>query len=206
MRSAVIRIAVGLSLLVSSAAFAFGQEEAADCKQVPVWVQAMHARSWAELSRLRSTGDNSYATQVVFAFRGRELRPTDHGAALALLKLIPHSREETGIWYEFNMPICQNVDFKELEKLGRVEEKQPRAFARAVLVAPEEMRAYVRYSLESVGNPHSDYAQQMARVCRVKHAEFLDAVQDLEADELKWFRTGILEPKGCRALHLPEAD
>jgi len=46
----------------------------------------------------------------------------------------------------------------------------------------------------------------MQTVCRVKHAEFLKAVDELSSEKRNWFEGHILNPEGCHVLALPEAE
>jgi hypothetical protein len=46
----------------------------------------------------------------------------------------------------------------------------------------------------------------MQSVCRAKHSEFVKVVEGLPADKRDWFVKHILNPEGCHALALPEAE
>jgi len=64
--------------------------------------------------------------------------------------------------------------------------------------------AYVSYSLVAVGDPHSDYAVQMRRVCQHKHAGFIEAVKQLPPATEQFFASHVINPDGCKVLALPE--
>jgi hypothetical protein len=76
--------------------------------------------------------------------------------------------------------------------------------ARAVLLVPDKMQDYVTYAYISIQNPESDYAIQMQKVCRVKHLEFVSAVDKMPLDDKKWFVAKIFNPDGCHPLAFPE--
>jgi hypothetical protein len=82
----------------------------------------------------------------------------------------------------------------------------PRDWAKAVLLAPDKLPEFVAYSIISVRDPHSDYAIQMEKVCRVKHSEFVNAVAKLPLEKQQQFLKYVFSLDGCHALALPEGD
>jgi hypothetical protein len=93
-----------------------------------------------------------------------------------------------------------------MKVLGQLGERLSRDLTRAVLLAPSKIPEYVAYSILSVQDPHSDYAMQMQKVCRVRHTEFLDAVAKLPSEKKEQFLNYIFDPDGCNALTLPEDE
>jgi hypothetical protein len=72
-------------------------------------------------------------------------------------------------------------------------------------LVPDKIPEYVAYSLTSVQDPHSDYAIQMQKVCRAKHAEFIQAVAKLPREKKDQFMKYIFDPDACNALTLPQS-
>jgi hypothetical protein len=94
---------------------------------------------------------------------------------------------------------CETESYHEMKMLAQLEERLPRDLARAVLMVPAKIPEYVAYSLTSVEDPHSDYALQMEKVCRAKHAEFFDAVAKLPREKRDRFLKYVFDLDGCNA-------
>jgi len=88
--------------------------------------------------------------------------------------------------------------------LGRLGDRLPRDLARAVLLVPGKMQDYVSYAQTSIGDPHSDYTVQMQKVCKARHKQFVDAVNNLSAKDKNWFVSKIFNLDGCHPLLFPE--
>ncbi len=101
---------------------------------------------------------------------------------------------------------CSAESLADMKSLGGLGERLPRDLARAVLLVPDKLPSYVSYAPISVQDPHSDYAVQMQAVCRAEHPEFVRAVEGLPTDKRDWFVKHVLNPDGCHALALPEAE
>ena len=102
--------------------------------------------------------------------------------------------------------LCDDEAVAEMFSLSRIRDHLAHDFAKAVLLVPDMLPKYVAYASTSVQDPHSDYAVQMQKVCRGKHAEFVKAVERLPTDQRDWFVNHVLNPEGCHALALPEAE
>ena len=90
--------------------------------------------------------------------------------------------------------------------LARVPEKYAAQLAKAVLLSPRHIAEYVKYSIIAIGDPHSDYAPQMARVCRRAHQLFMRGLNQLSESDKEFVARQVIEPATCKALALPEAD
>jgi hypothetical protein len=97
-------------------------------------------------------------------------------------------------------------DLYDMKAVYKLRDALPLNLARAVLIVPEKLPEYVAYSLISVGDPHSDYAVQMQKVCRTRHSKFLKAVGELPPDKKAWFTKDVMNPENCHALALPKAE
>ncbi len=153
----------------------------------------------------RKAGD-SYLAQVVFASRLLEIHPKEKSAAIHLLDLIPKDNAQQTTWLSLGDSLCSAETVADMTSLGRIGESLPRNLAKAVLLVPDKLTGYVSYASTSVQDPHSDYALRMQTVCRVKHAEFVKAVEGLSTDKKNWFVRHVLNPEGCRTPSLPEAE
>jgi len=153
----------------------------------------------------QKAGDN-YRAQVVFAARSFELRPTDKAAAVLVLNLIPQDDGQQTTWMTLGDSLCDSESVADMKALGRVGDRLPRDLGQAVMLVPDRLPGYVAYAATSVHDPHSDYAVQMQTVCRARHPEFLKAVGGLPTDKRDWFVKHVLNPEGCHALALPEAE
>ncbi len=151
----------------------------------------------------QSTGD-SYSAQLIFASRAFDLHPNDAKDAVRLLDLIPKNDAQETVWLNLADGLCPGESFEEMKILGRLRDNLPRAFARAVLIAPDKMQDYVSYAIEAVQDPHNDYAVQMRTVCKERHEAFQEAVNKLSPRDRDWFPKHILDPAGCRVRALPE--
>ena len=165
-----------------------------------------HAESSAAVTGEKQKAGDSYRAQVVFAARSLELRPVDKKAAVLLLSLIPQDDGQHTTWMTMGDSLCDAESVADMKSLGRLGDRLPHDLARAVLLVPDKLPSYVSYAPTSVQDPHSDYAVQMQTVCRAEHPEFVKAVEGLPTDKRDWFVKHVLNPDGCHALALPEAE
>jgi len=176
-----------------------------NCDQTAAMARMARAKSSAVLAAEKRRAGDSYRAEVVFAARSFELRPTEQRAAV-LLNLIPQDDGQHTTWMTLGDSLCSAETVADMKSLARVGESLPRELARAVLLVPDRLPSYVAYAPTSVQDPHSDYAVQMQTVCRAKHPEFVKAVGELPTDKKDWFVKHVLNPEGCHALALPEAE
>jgi hypothetical protein len=165
-----------------------------------------HAKTSRAVVEEKQEAGDSYRAQVVFAARSFELQPRSKSAAIALLKLIPRDDEQQLVLVTLGESLCDGESVAEMMVQSRIGERLSHDFSKAVLLVPEMLPKYVAYASTSVHDPHSDYAVQMQAICRGKHAEFVKAVEGLPTDQRDWFVKHILNPDGCHALALPEAE
>jgi hypothetical protein len=164
------------------------------------------AKSTSALIVEKRKAGESYRSQVAYAARRFELDPREKRTAEVFLDLIPKDDAQKTAWMTFGDSLCDSEPLPDMMDLSRLGARLPRDLAKAVLLVPEKMLAYVTNACEAVKDPHSDYALQMQRVCSTNHAGFTKAIGELSSDDRHWFISHILDPVGCRALALPEAD
>lgn len=177
-----------------------------NCDQIAAMTRMTRAKSSEAVIAGKQKAGDSYRAQVVFAARSFELRPRDRSAAVRLLNLLPQDDAQHTTLMTLGDSLCDQESVAEMKSLSRLEEHLGRDFARAVLLVPDRLPGYVDYATTSVHDPHSDYAVQMEAVCRASHPWFVKAVEGLPADKRDWFVKHILNPDGCHALALPEAE
>lgn len=177
-----------------------------NCVEVAAMARMARAKSSAVLTAEKIQAGDSYRAQLVFAARLLQLRPTQRHAADLLLNLIPKDDGQQTTWMTLGDAMCGAERVSDMKSLGRLGESLPRDLAKAVLIVPDRMLDYVSYAYSSIQDPHSDYAVQMQTVCRVKHAEFVKAVEGLPIDQKDWFVKHVFNPDVCHALALPEAE
>jgi hypothetical protein len=177
-----------------------------NCGEIEAMARMARAKSSEAVIAEKQKAGDSYRAQVVFAARSSELRPTDKGAAVLLLNLIPQDDGQQTTWTTLGDSLCDAESVDEMKSLGALGDRLPHDLARAVLLVPDKLPEYVAYAPTSVQDPHSDYAVQMQTVCRGKHAEFVKAVEGLPTDQRDRFVKHVLNPAGCHALALPEAE
>ncbi len=132
--------------------------------------------------------------------------PKSKHAAEVLLESIPKDDEQQTVLIELGDSLCDGESLTDMQSLARIGEILPQNLARAVLIVPEKLPAYVAYALTSIQDPHSDYAVQMQIVCRTRHAEFIGSVGELASDKKTLFVKRVFSPETCKALFLPEAE
>lgn len=176
-----------------------------DCGATDAMAKMARANSPAELAANKLKAGDSYRAQVVYAARQFELKP-QHDAAVLLLNLIPKDDKQCRLWMSFSDHLCETESFHEMKWMDQLAQRLPRDLARAVLLAPDKIPEYVAYSILSVQDPHSDYALQMQKVCRARHAEFIEAVAKLPEEKKDQFLKYVFDPDGCNALTLPEGE
>jgi len=176
------------------------------CGQIASMARMARARSNTELIADELNAGKNYRAQVVFAALHFELDPANKHAAEALLILIPKDDAQHLVWMTFGDSLCDAEPIENMKSLGRLGERLSRDLARATLLVPEKMRAYVSYASTAVQDPHNDYAEQMRTVCRANHTGFTKAIEAMPEKDRTWFVGHIFNPVGCRTLAFPEAD
>jgi hypothetical protein len=176
------------------------------CEQVHLAAQIAGAGSLAAVEAAKKKAGTGYIVEIISAFRAFELQPKNKVLAEGLLKMIPRDDTQQEIVGALDTSMCDREDDADISILAGVRYSLPAMLAKAVRLAPAYMFEYVSYSLKAAPDPHSDYAIQMQRVCRVLHPEFMKAVGALAESEQKWFTTGIFDPKRCKAIAVREAD
>jgi hypothetical protein len=177
-----------------------------NCGEIDAIAKMARAVSTAELAAHKLSAGESYRAQLVYAAKLIELAPQRQDAAVLLLNLIPKDNEQQQLLMTLSEHHCETESYHEMKMLAQLEERLPRDLARAVLLVPAKIPEYVAYSVTSVEDPHSDYAIQMQKVCRAKHAEFFDAVTKLPTEKRDRFLKYVFDLDGCNALSLPEAQ
>ena len=180
--------------------------EKQDCDETAALTRMARAQSSAVLALEKRKAGDGYTAGVVFASRLLELHPKDQHAAVLLLNLIPRDEKQQTAWMTLGDSLCSTEPVSDMKVLGRLSEGLPRRLAQAILLVPERLPDYVAYALISTQDPHSDYAIQMQNVCRAEHPRFMKAVAGLPPSKKDWFIKHILNPDGCRAVALPEAE
>jgi len=180
--------------------------EEPNCREISAIARTAHAKTSRAVVEEKQKAGDSYRAQIVLAARSFELHPMDRKAAVLLLSLIPKDDAQHTVWMTMGDSLCDAESVDEMKSLGALGDRLPHDLARAVLLVPDKLPEYVAYAPTSVQDPHSDYAVQMQTVCRGKHAEFVKAVEGLPTDQRDWFVKHVLNPAGCHALALPEAE
>lgn len=199
-KQAVIIVAVVLVFLLLHCAVLRAQKP--NCGETEALAKMARAISPAELVAGKLKAGDSYLSRIVFAAKQFELIPQMHEAA-QLLILIPENDDHQRMLTSIGYSLCGTESYHDMKSLQQINEHFPRDLARAVLLVPEKIPEYVAYSIASVEDPHSDYAMQMQKVCRVKHAEFVAAVEKLPPDKKDRFIRYVFDLDGCNALALP---
>jgi len=195
-----------LVVVLCAASSAMLLAQGADCGKIVAMAKMARAKSSAAVAAERQKAGDSYRAQVVFATRSLELRLGDKKAAALLLSLIPQDEGQHTTWMAMGDSLCSAESLADMKSLGGLGERLSHDLARAVLLVPDKLPDYIAYAPTSVQDPHSDYAVQMESVCRAKHPDFVKAVDGLPSDKRDWFIKHVLNPNGCHALALPEAE
>ena len=180
--------------------------EKPNCGEIDALAKMARAISTAELAAHKLKAGESYRAQLVYAAKLLELAPQRQDAAVLLLNLIPKDDQQQQLLMTLGEHHCETESYHEMKILAQLAERLPRDLTRAVLMVSGKIPEYVTYSITSVEDPHSDYAVQMEKVCKARHAEFFDAVTKLPREKRDRFLKYVFDLDGCNALTLPEAD
>jgi len=194
----------GIAVFIAFCGISFSQTP--DCGEIAAIARMARTKSSTLLLTEKQKVGDSYRARVVFASRAFELRPTEQRNAILLLSIIPQNEGQHNTWMTLGDSLCSNESIADMKSLAQVGENLPHDLAKAVLLAPGKLTSYVAYAATSVQDPHSDYAIQMQAVCRVKHPEFLKAVEELPIHKRDWLVKHVLNPEGCSVLAFPEAE
>jgi hypothetical protein len=160
--------------------------EQLNCAQVHAMAQIARARSISELQSLRTSAGESYRAQLVFAFRGLELKPTELTAS-AVLEFLPQNDSHREEWYSLSGLLCEQEQMRDVKSLAMLQARMSHDFATSVIIVPNKMKEYVSYPVIMGLDPHDDYAERMTAVCRRHHREFTAAVNQLPEKDRNWF-------------------
>jgi ABC-type cobalamin transport system ATPase subunit len=192
--------------IMATADTLYGQDP--QCKVIHAIAMMSKAQSSDILKDQKQKAGNGYWAQLVFASRMMEINPNDKSVANLLLNLIPKRYDDPNqtYWLDLNrVDLCDSgLTLSDMKSLEKLQGHLPRELSKAVLLVPEKMFDYISYSEVLLGDPHSDYAEQMQAVCKVKHLEFLNAIDRLSAEKKSWFVGRILNPDGCHVLTVRE--
>jgi hypothetical protein len=134
-----------------------------------------------------------------------ELEPTELTAS-AVLDFLPQNDSHREEWYSLSGLICEQEPMRDVKSLAMLQARMSHNFATSVILVPKKMNEYVLYPVIVGLDPHDDYAERMAAVCRRHHREFTAAVNELPEKDRDWFLRIVFEPFGCRPLYHPESD
>jgi hypothetical protein len=123
-----------------------------------------------------------------------------------LLALLPDTQEHQQALLTLGDSLCYRESIRDMRDLARVAERLPAEFAKAVLLAPDLLPAYVSYASTAVLDPHNDYAVQMKAVCQKLHERFNASVQQMPENTRRPFVQHIMNPDTCTVLAIPESD
>lgn len=187
----------------------FSRAQEPGCAEISALAMMARAQSVAALKARAQKTKDSYRSRLILAARTLELDPQNRPAAESLLNMLPKDElgPEQGAWLNLSeLEECPTGGISEpdLKPLDGLQDRLPRDAAKAVLLAPAKMLEYISYAPFSV-NPESDYAVQMEKVCKARHALFAKAVDQLSPNDRRWLITKVFNPESCRAIALPEA-
>ena len=175
------------------------------CGEVNAMARMARAISSKDLANNKLIAGDSYRAQVIFAIKQLELYPQKRDAALLLLDLIPKDDQQHHLLMTLGDHLCVTEPYRDMKMFDQIWDRLPHEWSRAVLLVHDKIPEYVAYSLTSVQDPHSDYAIQMQKVCRAKHAEFIQAVAKLPREKKDQLMKYIFDPDACNALTLPQS-
>jgi len=161
---------------------AVGLADEGSCLAIDSIASMARAKTTVALLNARRASPDTYRAQLVFAYRAFELRPGGKTEAEHLHALIPTTDDQRGVVLTLGDLLCDGETGADELSLSRVRDGIARNWSEAVILAPQFMPRYVRYSLDAVSDPHSDYAIRMEYVCKHDHAHFMSAVKALAND------------------------
>jgi hypothetical protein len=205
MKIAWIVLSVGL-LSFSPCLLVVARAQDENCGQVITLKKIAEATSVASLKELARKAAQNYQLQVALAARRLELNPRSRDAASSFLALIPQNDDQHSAWITFGDSMCENESSHDMDILDRFGARLEHDLATAVILVPGKMPEYMEFAFESVGNPHSNYAVEMQRVCRKQHATLMREINALPPKDRTYLGQHILDAETCKALMLPEGD
>jgi hypothetical protein len=164
------------------------------------------AASLTSLSEAVKGAPAGYRIELVAAYRSFRLQAGSRAAAENLLRLLPADGAQHQVAITLADSLCDSESFSEMRILEAVQDRLPREWASAVVVAPQYMLAYLKFSTLAITNPHSDYAVQMRRPCQRSHKEFMSALNQLSEGDRQSVVQHVIDPASCQPLRWPESD
>ncbi|MGH9474037.1 MAG: hypothetical protein ACRD2F_02705 [Terriglobales bacterium] len=78
--------------------------------------------------------------------------------------------------------------------------------AAAMKLCPGHLADFIHYGETAFGDPHNDYANWAAKICRANPKRFLHAFWKLSPQDQCYFSHRVLDPHGCKQIDFPEGD
>jgi len=144
--------------------------------------------------------------RIVYYTNLLRLRPGDRGASCALLENIPATDDEYERLTTLDGNLYQDETDAETGAVGQAYWHMSRNLARALKVCPRFLPVFIRYGVLAMPNPHDDYPNWAARVCRSNPSRFLKAFETLSPKDRHYIARYVIEPEGCKQIAFPEAD
>jgi len=144
--------------------------------------------------------------RIVYYTNLLRLQPGDRAASCALLKNIPATDDEYEHLTTLDGNLYQDETDAEIGAAGQAYWHMSRNLAHALKVCPRFLPAFIRYGILAMPNPHDDYPNWAARVCRSNPSRFLKAFETLGPKDRHYIAKHIIEPKGCKQIAFPEAE
>lgn len=171
----------------------------------------------AKLARSHSIGElrriheksavHDRITELVFFTRWLSLSPKSISAARGLIRTIPSSEEEAvALMTLADYPGSGNISADEMSALDKVHGEWPRVVARATLLLPGSIKAYVSFLHLATTDMHSDFTGYAQKVCRKLPKQFRAAVAELPETERNYVRKYAFDAENCKPIFVSEAE
>jgi len=176
------------------------------CDEIAATAEMSRAKSMHDVTSASKRAGHDYRAGFVLAFRSFQLQPRSKDAAERLLRMIPTDDTQQKVLMMRGDSLCDAESVADMRAMAQVNENFPRELARAVLLAPNFLASYVRFSIVAVQDPHSEYAVEMKKVCQKAHPSFVRAVNQLSEKERRVLTTQVMDANSCRVISVPEGE
>jgi len=166
----------------------------------------VHCTNIKCLSEAESGSTHSQLIELVFYTKSIQINPLSKTAAAGLLRHTPRTVEELDLFAKLIASVSPNETDSENRALAKVYFNYPANLAKAAKCEKSALERFLAFGRIAIHDPHLDYPQQAARLCKSNHRIFLKGFSELVPNEQLYFRTRIVNPETCRAVAKTEAD
>lgn len=144
--------------------------------------------------------------RLVYYTSLQRLEPDNRHAACGLLRNMPRGGRAYPRLLYLGGYIAPGESEDQVLALGQSYWRLNGHLAQAMKLCPGHLPAFIKYGETAFADPHNDYGDWAAKICRANPKRFLRALRTLSPPDQCYFSHRIIDPHGCKEIAVPEAE